>query len=1157
MKKFLLITIVLFVCSSAFADVIEHTYYFDDPHFTHVDAQYQLIEFQSTLQSAIAGNPSIPYYAVSLLLPEGQEAHQIEVFPEGKTVILGEYELYPMQYVQPYSKGVSDEFIKNEELYSESKTYPEAFHGELTNHFMNGYGFAFTAITPVQYIPNEKSISYYKSLTIRIKTKPVKDATTVAIPAYITDPQFNTLQQLAQNDEMFMSYERKQRDGEYEILLITPEAFMNDFSDLIDMYLTQGLRTQIATTQTINTSMTGIDLQQKIRNYIIQEYQNNGIQYVILGGDDEHIPHRGFFCEVQSSSLYTDDDIPADLYYSALDGTWNDDGDNLWGEIGEDDLLPDVSVGRISFSNSTELANILNKSMMYQENPVLGELTKPILAGEDLWSDPQTWGGDYMDLLIGYHEDNGYTTDGIPATSTIEKLYDRDVGSWSASTLISKINEGKSYVHHSGHANETYCMRMSNSDITNTNFSNVNGTTHNYTHIYTHGCLSGAFDFNDCIAEKMVNLENFAASFIGNSRYGWFNEGQTEGPSEHMHREYVNALYTLRTDRIGEAHLNSKINTAPWVNAPGQHEEGALRWCFYSCNVIGDPVISIWTDEPIDMQVMYPDSIFIGQDQVQVIVTSIVSETEGLVCTLIKDGVFHGSAAVGATGVANINIDPVFTDVGTVQLIVTGYNCLKSTYDIMIIPSAGAYVIIDSVATKDDNNNIPEYSEEVSFDFVLKNVGTQDAANVNATLSSDDEYITCSYSSAFFDTIFAGGTAAQQNVLPILVAEYVPDQHEAMITMDITADGKQNWDTQFAIILNAPVLEMGTYQIDDSSGDNDGILDPGETVLLTIPTLNTGHALSPIAQATLSCSENLITIQNAIISLGQLEAGGSVNAIFTVTASSQLFEGTPISFNYSVDAGVYDLDEEISMTVGLIIEDFESGNFNMLDWYFSGDADWSITESDVYEGNYCAKSGDISNNSITSIMIDVILSREGDICFWKKVSTEVNYDYLRFFIDGIMQDEWSGEIGWSEEIFSIPTGNHTLKWVYEKDYLIANGQDCVWIDFIIFPNFEAPVSNDEPFQIIHNFLAENYPNPFGSTTNIEFALKQSSMVTVDVYNILGQKVKTLTEDEMPSGIHSIQWDGKDAFGYQVANGVYFYRMNTDEFHQTRKMILMK
>jgi len=69
---------------------------------------------------------------------------------------------------------------------------------------------------------------------------------------------------------MFMSYERKQRDGEYEILLITPEAFMNDFSDLIDMYLTQGLRTQIATTQTINTSMTGIDLQQKLETILFK-----------------------------------------------------------------------------------------------------------------------------------------------------------------------------------------------------------------------------------------------------------------------------------------------------------------------------------------------------------------------------------------------------------------------------------------------------------------------------------------------------------------------------------------------------------------------------------------------------------------------------------------------------------------------------------------------------------------------------------------------------------------------------------------------------------------------------------------------------------------------------------------------------------------------
>jgi len=168
--------------------------------------------------------------------------------------------------------------------------------------------------------------------------------------------------------------------------------------------------------------------------------------FVLLGGDVELIPYRGFYCQVQSSGLYEDYDIPADLYYSALDGTWNDNNNNMWGEIGEDDLLPEVSVARIPASNSSELNYLLNKIISYQNTPVLNELDKPILAGEELWSNPQTWGGDYLDLLIGYHEDNGYTTSGIPVEDNIEKLYDRDLGYWSGSALISKINEGKSFI---------------------------------------------------------------------------------------------------------------------------------------------------------------------------------------------------------------------------------------------------------------------------------------------------------------------------------------------------------------------------------------------------------------------------------------------------------------------------------------------------------------------------------------------------------------------------------------------------------------------------------------------------------------------------------------------------------------------------------------
>jgi hypothetical protein len=119
--------------------------------------------------------------------------------------------------------------------------------------------------------------------------------------------------------------------------------------------------------------------------------------------------------------------------------------------------------------------------------------------------------------------------------------------------------------------------------------------------MYTHGCLCGAFD-EECIAEKCVTIDNFLAGGVFNSRYGWFDQGLTEGPSAHLHREFISALYhdTLeyQVKQIGSAHMVSKIKTAPWVDINGEFEPGAQRWCHYACNVLGDPAMIIWTDEP-------------------------------------------------------------------------------------------------------------------------------------------------------------------------------------------------------------------------------------------------------------------------------------------------------------------------------------------------------------------------------------------------------------------------------------------------------------------------------------------------------------------------------------------------------------------------------
>jgi hypothetical protein len=88
-------------------------------------------------------------------------------------------------------------------------------------------------------------------------------------------------------------------------------------------------------------------------------------------------------------------------------------------------------------------------------------------------------------------------------------------------------------------------------------------------------------------------------------------------------------------------------------------------------------------------------------------------------------------------------------------------------------------------------------------------------------------------------------------------------------------------------------------------------------------------------------------------------------------------------------------------------------------------------------------------------------------------------------------------------------------------------------------------------------LDQNYPNPFNPDTKIGFSLPHQCNVTLEVFSLLGQRVATVQDGSMPSGYHVVNWDGIDNNGSPVATGVYFYRLSTDEFVQTKKMVLLK
>ncbi|MCP4685937.1 MAG: T9SS type A sorting domain-containing protein, partial [bacterium] len=88
-------------------------------------------------------------------------------------------------------------------------------------------------------------------------------------------------------------------------------------------------------------------------------------------------------------------------------------------------------------------------------------------------------------------------------------------------------------------------------------------------------------------------------------------------------------------------------------------------------------------------------------------------------------------------------------------------------------------------------------------------------------------------------------------------------------------------------------------------------------------------------------------------------------------------------------------------------------------------------------------------------------------------------------------------------------------------------------------------------------LDDNYPNPFNPSTNIGFSLPQKQEVTLRVFNLLGQEVKTLQQGEMDQGHHVLTWHGDNNSGESVASGVYFYRLETSGFAESKKMMLLK
>lgn len=282
---------------------------------------------------------------------------------------------------------------------------------------------------------------------------------------------------------------------------------------------------------------------------------------------------------------------------------------------------------------------------------------------------------------------------------------------------------------------------------------------------------------------------------------------------------------------------------------------------------------------------------------------------------------------------------------------------------------------------------------------------------------------------------------------------YYPDTVFGITVVDGTV---QIVDVQLQSLPNDPVL---VYVSNDA-----GRVDPGDNVIMNITLQNTGVGNATNIAGNLTCADTFITITQSVTTYPTITALGGTGSsqtayLFDVSASTPEEHSVQFVEHLTADGG-YDDSISFTIVVGKVIEDFESGDFSSYPWQMSGSLAWQIVTSNVYEGTYSAKSGSISHNQTSTMQVTLDDIQPSNITFYYKVSSESDYDYLRFYIDGSQKNSWSGEVGWTEATYAVTAGTHIFKWTYSKDGNTSDGSDCGWVDYITFPDVDSDIDND-------------------------------------------------------------------------------------------------
>lgn len=989
---------------------------------------------------------------------------------------------------------------------------------------MRGIRIARLNISPVQYNPVTNTIKIYTNIEAEIKFENADLAKTYNEKARKFSPFFSSFESKLLNSSAKSVFKDSLSKYPIKYVIVSDPMFQTALQPFIQWKTKKGFKVIEAYT---NNAAVG-NTTTSIKNYL-QSLYNSGTAgdpaptYVLFVGDVAQIPS---FSGTTGSHV-------SDLYYCEYTG----------------DFFPEVYYGRFSAQNVNQLTPQLDKTLQYEQYlmPDKSFLNNVVMiAGVDA-----TWAPTHANGQVNYATNTYFnTTNGFNCNSYLYPASQNN-----AAQIIQNVSNGVGFVNYTAHGGSDGWVDPS------FNVTDVAGLQNEskYPLMVGNCCVSNKFDVSECFGESLLRAnKKGAVGYIGASNNTTWDEDfwwacgvgtVTANPTYaqtglgaldrimHTHGEPFSQWY------VSQGQMINAGNLAVTQGSPSSYD---YYWEIY--HLMGDPSLMPYFKIPTIMNANYLPILPLGNN-------SFTVNTEAFAYVAISmNGILKGAALADSLGVALINLSPITTP-GTVDLVITKQNRQPIITTIPVATPTGPYINLNNFQLTDasgNNNQAADYGEIIKLNVNLKNIGVQASNNVTATLTCNNQYITITDSTESYGNINAGLEKSVTSAYTFKVANLIPDQTVTAFTLKVKDNQNNIWNYNFNIILNAPVLNIVKMTISDPSPlNNNGRLDPGETVSFKFEVSNTGHADAQNTSAILNSPTSFISINNSTINLNNFTKGSTNELTYTVTANNSAATGDSYLLNFNLNSQPYSVQQSYNTFIGLMAENFETSNFTKYNWDTIDNQPWTITSSGAFEGSYCAKSGAIPDMDTTAISISIDVLTNDSISFYRKVSSENNYDYLNFFIDNVKIARWAGTKSWARVAYAITPGHHILKWNYIKDQSTASGSDCAWLDFIVFPAIQSFVGINEPkISIISDFKV--YPNPASDYINLNYTLLVENNALLRIYNSSGQMVYNEEIEKQNAGNYTSVINTS-----YLNKGIYFLTLQSKNQILTQKLILTK